>query len=525
MMPATLKAKIAGALALLAAVVMLVAAMGFYAQWRSNGVFGYITQKVSLRSSLAQQLGDAVSRRALAARNAVVAEDDGGAGLHREVALKEHARIQKVLGEISAQLQGGDVSEEGRRLMSSVTAIEARYGPVAEAIVNLAAAGSRPSAAEKLRKECQPLLDELLDVVNQLIAYQNGLAATAASAEIERGHVMEALLAVVAAAAAGLAAVVGFALVRNVHHQLGCDPRELRTVLGRIAGGDLGTIPNANSAPAASVLAALSTMRDQLSTIVERVRSSSESIATASSEIAHGNLDLSGRTEQQASNLQQTAASMEQLGATVRQNADNAQQANQLAQGASDVARRGGDAVTQLVNTMKDIQISAQRIADIIGTIDGIAFQTNILALNAAVEAARAGEAGRGFAVVAGEVRALAQSSASAAKEIKSLITESVSRIERGDTLAEQAGSTMTDIVAAIGRVTDIVGEITAASREQSQGVSQVGQAVTQLDQVTQQNAALVEQSSAAAESLRQQAQTLVQAVAGFTLSRERSHA
>ncbi len=249
------------------------------------------------------------------------------------------------------------------------------------------------------------------------------------------------------------------------------------------------------------------------------MRNSSDSIATGSAQIASGNADLSQRTEEQASALEETAASMEQLGSTVKANADSAREANQLAISASTVAIQGGEVVGQVVETMKGINDSSKRIADIISVIDGIAFQTNILALNAAVEAARAGEQGRGFAVVASEVRSLAQRSAEAAKEIKVLITASVERVEQGTTLVGQAGTTMVEVVSSIKRVTDIMGEISAASTEQSAGVSQVGEAVSQMDQVTQQNAALVEESAAAAESLKSQAQQLVQAVAVFKIN------
>jgi methyl-accepting chemotaxis protein len=267
------------------------------------------------------------------------------------------------------------------------------------------------------------------------------------------------------------------------------------------------------------LLDAMRNMQAALGQVVGAVRGNAESVATASAQIAQGNQDLSSRTEEQASSLQQTAASMEQLGSTVRQNADNARQANQLAQGASEVASKGGEVVAQVIDTMRGIQGSSQKIADIIGTIDGIAFQTNILALNAAVEAARAGEQGRGFAVVAGEVRTLAQRSAEAAKEIKRLITASVEQVESGSALVDQAGTTMNEVVSAIRRVTDIMGEISAASAEQSQGVIQVGEAVGQMDQVTQQNAALVEESAAAAESLKQQSRQLVEVVAVFKLA------
>jgi methyl-accepting chemotaxis protein len=255
--------------------------------------------------------------------------------------------------------------------------------------------------------------------------------------------------------------------------------------------------------------------------VLRQVRSSADSVALASSEIAQGNHDLSARTESQASALEETAASMEQLGATVKQNADSARQANQLAMNASTVAIQGGEVVGQVVETMKGINESSRKIADIISVIDGIAFQTNILALNAAVEAARAGEQGRGFAVVASEVRSLAGRSAEAAKEIKTLIGASVERVELGTSLVDKAGATMTEVVSSIRRVTDIMGEISAASSEQSAGVSQVGEAVTQMDQATQQNAALVEEMAAAASGLKSQAQELVQVVAVFKLGNE----
>jgi methyl-accepting chemotaxis protein len=250
-----------------------------------------------------------------------------------------------------------------------------------------------------------------------------------------------------------------------------------------------------------------------------QVRASAGSVTVASDEIASGNHDLSARTEQAASSLQQTASAMEQFTATVRQSADSARQANQLAASAAEVAQRGGSVVSQVVSTMDEINASSKKIADIIGVIDGIAFQTNILALNAAVEAARAGEQGRGFAVVASEVRSLAQRSAEAAKEIKGLIGTSVGKVETGSKLVANAGTTMNEIVASVQRVSDIIGEITAASAEQSDGIGQVNTAVTQLDQMTQQNAALVEQSAAAAESLKQQADRLTQVVGGFRLA------
>ena len=288
-----------------------------------------------------------------------------------------------------------------------------------------------------------------------------------------------------------------------------------------VASGDLAVaIESKGSDEIAELLRALGDMQASLARVVVDVRANSESVASASAQISSGNNDLSARTEQQAAALQQTAASMEELGSTVRQNAENAQQANQLALNARSVASAGGDTVNRVIATMKGINDSSRRIVEIIGVIDGIAFQTNILALNAAVEAARAGEQGRGFAVVASEVRSLAQRSADAAKQIKGLISASVERVDQGSTLVDQAGVTMTEIVASVGRVTDIIGEISAATTQQSTGVAQIGEAVAQMDQATQRNAALVEQSAAAAESLTAQAQRLVQAVAVFKLDR-----
>jgi methyl-accepting chemotaxis protein len=310
---------------------------------------------------------------------------------------------------------------------------------------------------------------------------------------------------------AGMAFFITRSVTRPLHDAVG--------VARVIAGSDLSQpIVSTRKDELGDLLRTLGQMQDSLRTLISQVRHSTDSIGTASAEIATGNQDLSARTEQTASNLQQTASSMEQLTGTVKQSADSARQANQLASSAAEVAARGGVVVSQVVATMQDINASSKKIADIIGVIDGIAFQTNILALNAAVEAARAGEQGRGFAVVAGEVRNLAQRSAEAAREIKSLIGASVEKVDAGSKLVGDAGAQMTDIVAQVKRVADLIDEISAATIDQTRGIGQINSAVGQLDQMTQQNAALVEQSAAAAESLRDQSDKLARAVGGFKL-------
>ena len=309
---------------------------------------------------------------------------------------------------------------------------------------------------------------------------------------------------------------IGFLVARSVLNQIGGDPSEALHAMNDVAQGNLAA--TVRTEVPGSLLAGLAQMIASLRNTVAQVRHSTDSIATASGQIAAGNHDLSARTEQTASNLQQTAASMEELTGTVNQTSDSARKANELATSATHAAAKGGDVVSQVVSTMDDINASSKRIGDIIGVIDGIAFQTNILALNAAVEAARAGEHGRGFAVVASEVRSLAQRSAAAAKEIKSLIAASVERVESGSQLVAAAGSSMTDIVSSVNRVSAIISEITHAASEQSTGIGQVNGAVSQLDQMTQQNAALVEESAAAAESLKEQARRLSEVVQVFHL-------
>ncbi|MNS78175.1 Methyl-accepting chemotaxis protein I [compost metagenome] len=315
-----------------------------------------------------------------------------------------------------------------------------------------------------------------------------------------------------------LSVMLGVFLARGLSRQLGGEPGYAADIAKRIADGNFSAPVATRAGDKSSLVYAMQQMQQQLSHMVRDFKASAESIGTASREIAAGNNDLSQRTEQQAASLEQTASSMEQLTGTVRQNADNARQASGLAANASETALRGGEVVGRVVQTMDEINDASKKIVDIIGVIEGIAFQTNILALNAAVEAARAGEQGKGFAVVAAEVRTLAQRSAQAAKEIKTLIEDTVQKISQGSISAERAGTTMQEIVSSVQRVTDIMGEIAAASAEQADGIEQVNRAVSQMDEVTQQNAALVEEAAAAAGSMQDQAADLTRAVSAFKL-------
>ena len=360
-----------------------------------------------------------------------------------------------------------------------------------------------------------PALNDALEALIQRQTQEAGENYTQASSTADR---LSALL--LTAAIAALVAGFGLALfiTRRLVGKLGAEPHVLAVAADSIARGELADDGSA-PARAGSVMASMQAMRAALSELVNHVRMGVDSVATASGQIASGNADLSVRTEQQAASLQQTAAAMEELTGTVRASADNARQANELASGASAAAAHGGDVVAKVVITMNDIQASSRKIADIIGTIDGIAFQTNILALNAAVEAARAGEQGRGFAVVASEVRSLAQRSAAAAREIKALISDSVTRVEDGGALVSSAGKTMEEIVVQVKRVSTLISEITTAANEQTQGIDAVGSSVSQLDRATQQNAALVEESAAAAMALKNQATQLANSVSVFKLA------
>ena len=418
---------------------------------------------------------------------------------------------EQILAELDKTVDGPQAREWLTTILKNTTP----YNQNVDKVLQMARDGGIQGAGLLLVGDVAKLQNTIFKAVEDSRALQRQLVVELgndATAESERTSTVLIVLAVIAAL---IGALTGWFMSSSLRRLIEQIIRISRT----IAGGDLTqSIANKGRTEAAMMLNALSEMQSSLVAVVSNVRSASEGVASASGEIAQGNRDLSARTEQQASALEETAASMAELSSTVKQNADSANQANQLALNASSVAMTGGEVVGQVVETMKGINESSRKIAEIISVIDGIAFQTNILALNAAVEAARAGDQGRGFAVVASEVRSLAGRSAQAAKEIKALIDTSVARVARGTTLVDQAGATMAELVQSIKRVTDIMVEISAASKEQASGVYQVGEAVSQMDTTTQQNAALVEQMAAAATNLSSLAGQQVQAVAAFKL-------
>jgi methyl-accepting chemotaxis protein len=418
--------------------------------------------------------------------------------------------IQKQLESLKNESEVPVYAEIGERRAAYIKARNAAFSAKKE--------GNDDATKNAITGQLEPALAAYLTTLDKLAAQQRAAIDEAANAVAQRNQSGQILIAVFSGIAllAGIAFAIGIA--RGLLRQLGGEPAYAMQVAANITAGDLNADIVLRPGDQTSLLCALKSMRDRIGDIVGQVRVGTDTIAHASGEIASGNMDLSARTEAQAGSLEQTASSMEDLISTVRQNADNARQANSLAASASAVAVQGGAIVADVVGTMASINDSSKRIVDIIGVIDSIAFQTNILALNAAVEAARAGEQGRGFAVVAAEVRSLAQRSASAAKEIKGLIDDSVDKVDAGSRLVDQAGITMKDIVTSVQRVTDIMGEISSASAEQTRGIEQINMAITEMDDVTQQNAALVEQAAAAAQSMQDQAHHLSGVVSIFKL-------
>jgi methyl-accepting chemotaxis protein len=490
-----------------------VAATSNVAMRMVSGQMQQIVEVNNLKIELASSMLNNINQIGLHTRTVALLYD--AKQIQEEAAAAEAAGAAylKAEGELKAALDGSSSTDTERQLLTGIAAQARQAVPALKAVVEKGVASDNVAAVQILTDTAGPIERAWRAKVTEFAVLQKRLIgeATATAAATKRNAMAAEMALVAVALAAG--SLIAWRITRGVTRPLG----RAVAVAERIAEGDLTSEVRAErDDETGRLLQAIASMQDRLSALVGHIRLAADAIETASSEVASGNQDLSHRTEQAASNLQQTASSMEQLTGTVKQSAEAARQANQLASSAAEVAARGGSVVSDVVTTMDQITHSSKKIADIIGVIDGIAFQTNILALNAAVEAARAGEQGRGFAVVAGEVRSLAGRSAEAAKEIKSLIGASVERVETGSRLVAAAGATMTEIVGSVQRVSDIIAAITASSAEQSEGIGQVNTAVTQLDQMTQQNAALVEEGAAAAESLKEQAQRLAQMVGTF---------
>ncbi len=484
-------------------------------------------------SSLNQEVSTMVDARypKTVAANAVKADvNEATRSMLNVLIMTDPAQIQKELANIQAtnasatktlaELNKSTTDPKAQVILKAIEDVRSKFIPAQAKFITQINEDKKEEAMVKFMFSLRPQQNKYFEQLDKFVAYQNAemvKAGTGASALTQRTQLWIMLLAL---GAAVISLMVAFLATRSITRPL----KEAVAVAERVANGDLTSDIHVNSTDeTGQMMAALKNMNASLIKIVAEVRAGTESIAEASSEIATGNLDLSARTEQQADSLGQTSSSMRELTDTVQQNADNARQANQLAAQASEVAVRGGSVVSHVVDTMGSITASSKKIVDIIGVIDGIAFQTNILALNAAVEAARAGEQGRGFAVVAAEVRNLAQRSAGAAKEIKALIGDSVAKVKEGSTLVEQAGVTMQEVVASVRRVTDIMGEITSASQEQSAGIANVNTSIFEMDETTQQNAALVEEAAAAAASMQDQAAHLARVVSVFKLGNEKA--
>ena len=508
---------------LVSILLLVVTALGLSRMAQIKNRMDDITKENDVEARLAAAMDLSVTERALAMRNLILLDNEKEIQIEvSRVATQEkkYADAEQKLRAMFWAIPGTTPKE--KELLDQIRQQAALGAPFYPKAVNLALNNQKDEAYKVLRYEFRPVQKKWWELLRELSALEEKLNVQQVTEAEEAYRSARSLMLSFGALALLTSVVCAWLITSSLVRQLGGEPEVAVNIASRIAGGDLAVEIETDSGDEHSLMYAMRSMRDSLANIVSQVRSGTDTISTASAQIAAGNLDLSTRTEQQASSLEETASWMEELTSTVKQNSDNARQANQLAVSASSIAEKGGEVMSQVVGTMEAIHQSAQKIVDIIGVIDGIAFQTNILALNASVEAARAGEQGRGFAVVASEVRNLAQRSAAAAKEIKTLIADSVEKVDDGNKLVEQAGKTMHEVVDSIRSVTDIMGEIVAASDEQAAGIGQINQAVTQMDSMTQQNAALVEEAAAAAQSMEDQTGQLARVVSVFQLTAAR---
>ena len=504
-------------------VVLALLGMSVFSVLTARGIDGALTANATQNAVIqraAINFRGSAHDRSIAVRDVVLAPTEEA----RKKEVEAIARLADFYAKSAAQLDdvlksASQVPPEVGPMVQSLKDIEARTVATTAKVVALMQAGDRAGAEALLWAEAKPQYEQWLAAANKLIDYEEArIIANSQLANKDASQFTGVMLSITLLAVL-ISIAVTVLVSRSISRELGAEPNEVRSVVQAIQQGDLTVPVQVKAGDTTSVMVAVRDMQQRFHELVSAVRDNVDQLRTTSHDISTGNQNLGQRTEQAASSLEQTAASMEELTATVRQSADSARQANQLATTAAGTATKGGEVMLQVVSTMQDIHQSSQKIADIIGVIDGIAFQTNILALNAAVEAARAGEQGRGFAVVATEVRSLAQRSAEAAKEIKSLIQTSVEKVGSGAELVSNAGETMNEIVRGVQRVNDIIGEISSAAAEQSDGISQVNVAVSQLDHMTQQNGALVGESTAAADNLRNQAQRLAELIAVFKIN------
>ena len=498
-------------------IVVLMLFLAVFALLRMSAISKAVDFQQKVNASRLEPLyviREALDQTGLAARNAYIFTDDGDAYKELDILDRQKAVYVAALGKLAPEFKA-----------------DPQFVKVHSGLLAMAAELNRPRKfrdakqitdfGEFLVKDCSPLRRRIVEDIDVLLKTVHGEVATAASAAEEVFGQSARQIMVITALAVVVGTAIALMITRDLLGQMGGEPRYAAEIAQRIAQGDLSVEVKTKEHDTTSLLFAIRTMRENLASIVGKVRTGTDSIASSASQIAMGNRDLSQRTEQQASSLEQVASTMEELTSTVRQNTDNARQANTLAVSASEVSVEGGRVVDQVVATMGSIHASSKRIVDIISVIDGIAFQTNILALNAAVEAARAGEQGRGFAVVASEVRNLAQRSAAAAKEIKGLIDDSVSKVDSGTLLVAKAGSTMQEVVSSVRRVTQIMADISSASIEQASGIGHVSRSMNDMDSMTQQNTALVEEAAAAAQEMQDQAANLAGTVGIFKLGKE----